>query len=535
MQLKRVLGISSLGLALSFTFVGCKTDSFEEERLSISMETDGDGTVNDDYAISAGTKKKIEAEADDGYEFIEWQVEPEGACEFDDDEDESTKVECKEDAIITAVFEEKEISGGDDSSSSEEEMSSDEGSSDTKSSEEESSSAESSSGEEMSSDEEPASSENMSSEEESSSSETRTSSDDLPQSSSEEEPDSSSSDDFRTSSDDLLNSSSSFLSSASDRVFWNPLKNPVPPEGKTAMVIGQELKPVEDYLTKFPIPHGVMSYTNTLDAHGLDHYWDLLENMESHVGYYNETPEWDTTFVQLAVSFHLHYEGNDHGDEVAKIWQGHQDSAVIALGEFIKKTSKRIYLRLGFECDIGLNAYPPEDYVKAYRYIHDMYEEMEVDNVTYVWHTATVPDQAYQGRHYTEWYPGDDYVDWVGISLFNQPWGGVVPGWGDLNDAQEVLDFADSLGVPAGIFEAAPYGGVVGNGNGEFWNGWMTPMLNLIEEYDIKMLSYINANWDIQEMWLGQGWGDTRITTSPYVDNWNEVLESDRYNFSIRY
>ena len=65
----------------------------------------------------------------------------------------------------------------------------------------------------------------------------------------------------------------------------------------------------------------------------------------------------------------------------------------------------------------------------------------------FVWHSWAAPRQ--QGVSLEDFYPGDDYVDWVGVSVFQQlfPWSsnwsnGYVNYGGDESDIREVLEFA---------------------------------------------------------------------------------------------
>lgn len=66
----------------------------------------------------------------------------------------------------------------------------------------------------------------------------------------------------------------------------------------------------------------------------------------------------------------------------------------------------------------------PEEYIKKFRLVHDVMEE-EAPNVSMVWSPNFLP------RHNIDaYYPGDKYVDWVGISLYTIPFsqGKEVPG-----------------------------------------------------------------------------------------------------------
>lgn len=66
----------------------------------------------------------------------------------------------------------------------------------------------------------------------------------------------------------------------------------------------------------------------------------------------------------------------------------------------------------------------PEKYIEKFRLIHDIMEE-EAPNVAMVWSPNFLPRY-----NIDEFYPGDEYVDWVGLSLYTIPFshGREVPG-----------------------------------------------------------------------------------------------------------
>src|SRR4051812_6817736 len=64
----------------------------------------------------------------------------------------------------------------------------------------------------------------------------------------------------------------------------------------------------------------------------------------------------------------------------------------------------------------GVNGNTPADYVAAYRHVHDVIAAAGASNVVWVWSPITVisrPDVPLAPL-----YPGDDYVDWVGLSVY---------------------------------------------------------------------------------------------------------------------
>lgn len=62
----------------------------------------------------------------------------------------------------------------------------------------------------------------------------------------------------------------------------------------------------------------------------------------------------------------------------------------------------------------GLHGNRPGDYVKAWRHVHDLFESAGATNVIWVWSVNRVDNLPLKSL--SRVYPGDDYVDWVGMS-----------------------------------------------------------------------------------------------------------------------
>ena len=66
------------------------------------------------------------------------------------------------------------------------------------------------------------------------------------------------------------------------------------------------------------------------------------------------------------------------------------------------------------------NGNSPEDFVRAWRRVHRIFARAGADNVSWVWSVNGLEGEGAEGR-IRRLYPGDRYVDWVGLSAFN--WG----------------------------------------------------------------------------------------------------------------
>ena len=93
------------------------------------------------------------------------------------------------------------------------------------------------------------------------------------------------------------------------------------------------------------------------------------------------------------------------------------DSVIDVQAERVKAYGKKVFLSFDLEMDTRTpDSGTPEDYVRAYRHIHDRFRELGVTNVVWTWITT-----GYLGHAdlIKRMYPGDDYVDWVAYNQYN--------------------------------------------------------------------------------------------------------------------
>lgn len=254
---------------------------------------------------------------------------------------------------------------------------------------------------------------------------------------------------------------------------------------------------------------------------------------------------------------------NDHPGALDRLAKGGYDDNIRQLARFIKLVGDPVWLRIGYEFDGAWNkGYGDVDrYIAAWRRIVDGLRAAGADNAEFVWQAAVFPlDELTEGYHENlpDWYPGDDYVDWAGISLFlhldERPGIEVAeypPTAREL--ISEMLDFARSRGKPVMIAEASPQGYDLARGThanialtwdgeqgkgvrdvspDEIWEEWYAPLFELMHDNRdvIQALAYINCNWDVQDMWNAPYesgyWGDSRLQASPLIARrFSEAIE----------
>ena len=100
---------------------------------------------------------------------------------------------------------------------------------------------------------------------------------------------------------------------------------------------------------------------------------------------------------------------------LADIAAGKFDEGLKRFAEGARACGKPFFLSFGHE--MNGNWYPwagdPEQYVAAYRHVHQKFAEYGMTNATWIWNPNIEP------ADYFAYYPGDAYVDWVGIDGYN--------------------------------------------------------------------------------------------------------------------
>jgi hypothetical protein len=177
------------------------------------------------------------------------------------------------------------------------------------------------------------------------------------------------------------------------------------------------------------------------------------------------------------------------------------------------------FLRIGVEFNgLDFYGYTPEPFVKAFRKITDAVRRYRLEAAT-VWNAAYIRRQGKgftldNSRYsYMRYYPGDEYVDWWGLSLF-------LPEVFNSRPTREFLDNAAAHKKPVMIAETTPLR--IGTTGGQRdWDAWFAPYFTFINTHPmVKALCYINWNWAAKstEYSLPWGdWGDCRLEANKVV------------------
>ena len=125
------------------------------------------------------------------------------------------------------------------------------------------------------------------------------------------------------------------------------------------------------------------------------------------------------------------------------IINGQYDDYIRTFAKRGKRLGTSYFLRMGHEMD-G-NWYPwsgaqndkdPKKYIKAWRHVHDLFGEVGADNAIWTWCVMDCEVPWTQWNTFSNYYPGDQYVDWVAIDGYN--WGS-TQGWSKWKTFEQIF------------------------------------------------------------------------------------------------
>ena len=168
----------------------------------------------------------------------------------------------------------------------------------------------------------------------------------------------------------------------------------------------------------------------------------------------------------------------------------------------------------------------PEQYRDAYRHIIDIFRQNDVKNVTWFFHVnaESFPNEDWNKPKY--YYPGDDYIDWIGISLY-----GALTSEDDWLEFDSILArtaddvLAISKNKPIALLEF----GVTDYYPNKSKAKWIENAINTIlnKKYiDFKAVSYWHENWEEKD----GVFASLRLDSSKAVfDTSQEVFQSTNF------
>lgn len=194
------------------------------------------------------------------------------------------------------------------------------------------------------------------------------------------------------------------------------------------------------------------------------------------------------------------------------IIDGEWDSYIKARGAEFASVGAPIMVRWGHEFNgdwypwgIVNNNSDPDLYIKAYRHVHDLVVAAGATNVQWIWcfNNGSTPDASFNDPARS--YPGDAYVDWVGIDGYN--WGH-GPSWDPDGDHWTSFEsmFTGAYAKARAIAPTRPVmigeiGSSEDGGDKAQWINDMSADLRSGRYPDLKMTVYFDQ--DKEEKWSG--------------------------------
>ncbi|AEF40888.1 putative mannan endo-1,4-beta-mannosidase [Hoyosella subflava DQS3-9A1] len=196
--------------------------------------------------------------------------------------------------------------------------------------------------------------------------------------------------------------------------------------------------------------------------------------------------------------------GEDEYDEAAfsmqSIADGLHDDYLYSWADQLAAWGRTVYLRFAHEANgtwypwsvaRGTSA---ETYLEAWRHVHDLFASKGADNVKWIW----APNVSFHGSSpIAELYPGDSYVDVVGVDGYN---------WGTTHSWSHWIDPASLFGPTLDELRAlAPGKPIVITEVGSADMGgskpdWIRELVTLLDE-DTSVAAFIWFDYDKEADW----------------------------------
>ncbi|MBL7130859.1 MAG: hypothetical protein ISS45_05615 [Candidatus Omnitrophica bacterium] len=202
----------------------------------------------------------------------------------------------------------------------------------------------------------------------------------------------------------------------------------------------------------------------------------------------------------LFVTWEPWHATDKQGLDYNGIISGEWDRYIKEFAEVLKNIDKVVYLRFAHE--MNGNWYPwagskigKDKYIAIYRYVKDIFDKTNVTNVKWVF-SINWEDVPRENNHFMQYYPGDEYADYIGIDGYN--WGN-TQSWSRWMSFKEVFEkryqeITDNFKKPVMIseFSSTSMGGDKGR--------WIKEAMSDIKRME-KIRAFVLFNVDKETDW----------------------------------
>jgi mannan endo-1,4-beta-mannosidase len=103
-----------------------------------------------------------------------------------------------------------------------------------------------------------------------------------------------------------------------------------------------------------------------------------------------------------------------------QVASGSQDAYLVNFAQQVRAYGRPVVMSFGHEMNgswysWGFRHVSAAQFIAAWRHVVDVFREQGADNVTWMWTVNAYADAPTLVSSASQWWPGDDYVDWVGV------------------------------------------------------------------------------------------------------------------------
>ena len=305
-----------------------------------------------------------------------------------------------------------------------------------------------------------------------------------------------------------------------------------PGPDNTVLLIGQNVwGEYNDYVNLFDAPAGGSHYGSVYSGTirgGTGN--DTDQNNQFHFNTLNENYADSYSLIAINIKDNPG-EGNFNSvvDALNGIAAGSLDSQIDSFATTMNNQPDRKFIvRIGYEVSTAVFG-SGSAYKDAFNYIANRIRNTNsVSNVDFLYHPIFLINDV------ETLYPGDQFVDFIGFSIFNSAVCLPVANQtfcseGDrINPALvESLNWVNNQNKAFMIPESSPRVPAVNTAAG--YNEYLARLFELIDTYKPRIMSFISTDWPNQG-WPTDTWGDSRLGRFTEVENnWRSRISAERF------
>lgn len=244
-------------------------------------------------------------------------------------------------------------------------------------------------------------------------------------------------------------------------------------------------------------------------VHGLEKFYEIENSLdydfEYVLQYYDLTYPIDAENLKaiyndgktLEFTLQTNENGNIESDVMFKILDNLYDEEIRVIAGALKAVEHPVLFRLNNEMDGDWCIYSALNYqkdtrlyVEVWKYIYGIFEEEGLDNIIWVWNPNEKSFPDFKWNHYSNYFPGEEYVDIIGVTGYNT--GNYYTGetWREFR-----MIYDEFMPEFKEVFEGYPFM-ITEFGSSEFGgdkSAWIGDMFNEIDKYGFKAVIYWNS------------------------------------------